>query len=152
MPFRSDLLKGLREVKGLSQEQLSERAAVSQSVIAKSEKGKNLPGSDVLDRLAEALDCTIDYLHGRGCKFESVEVAAVCMAFDVAQSSLSEQQREQCRRVLHHPDAPRTASRWRAFAEMVDLAVGPTPTTRLTSMDERRSKAKPMAVATRRLN
>lgn len=151
MPFRGDLLRDLREVKGLSQEQLSEHAGVSQSVIAKSEKGKNSPGSEVLDRLAQALDCTIDYLHGRGREFENVEVAAANMAFDIVQSSLSEEQRERCRRVLDHPDAPKTASQWRSFAEMVDLAVRPARSRRRTSREERRSHPKPIAIA-RRIN
>ena len=125
MPFRSDLLRALREAKGLSQQQLSALAGLSQSVIAKTEKGKNSPGSEVLAKLAQALDCTTDYLLGRGPEYETPEVAAVRMAFEVARSSMTDEQREKCRRVLRHPEAPKTAEGWLAFAEMLVLAIGP---------------------------
>jgi transcriptional regulator with XRE-family HTH domain len=152
MPFRPERLKALREAKTLSQEQLSKLAGLSQSVIAKSEKGKNLPGSEVLDKLAGALDCTIDYLHGRGYENESPTVAATCMAFDVfvTEPALTDEQREKCRRALRHPDAPKTAQAWRSFAEMIDLVIGPTPSTgSLGLIGEQRPKSKPMAVVRR---
>jgi|GEM_PF-587082 len=127
MPFRSDRLKALREAKGLSQEQVSKLAGLSQSVITKSENGKNSPGSNALDKLAEALDCTIDYLHGRGLEYEDPNVAAAHMAFDVfaTKHGLNDEHRERCRRALRHKDAPKTAEAWRSFAEMVELAIGP---------------------------
>jgi transcriptional regulator with XRE-family HTH domain len=125
MPFQPDLLRALREAKGLSQQQLAEQARLSQSVIAKSEKGNNSPGSQVLEKLAQALDCTIDYLHGRGPKYENSLAAAAQMAFEVAQLSLTDEQRERCRRVLRHPEAPKTAGGWLSFAEMLGLAMEP---------------------------
>ena len=129
MPFRPQRLRDLRESKALSQEQLSKLAGLSQSVIAKSENGKNLPGSEALDKLARALDCTIDYLHGRDYEDESPGFAAAHMAFDVlvAQQVLTDYQREGCRRALKHRDAPKTAQAWRSFAEMLDLALGAAP-------------------------
>jgi transcriptional regulator with XRE-family HTH domain len=122
VPFRPDRLKSLREVKGLSQEQLGNRAGLSHPVITKSENGKNLPRAEALDKLAQALDCTMDYLHGRGQPYENTAIAAAHMAFDVflAQRILSEEQREMCRRVLRHRDAPKTAEAWHSFAEMLD--------------------------------
>lgn len=125
MPFRPDRLKGLREAKELSQEQLGEMAGLHHSVITKSEKGKNSPRSDALDKLAQALDCTTDYLLGRGPEYENAIVAAVQMAFEVARPFLTDEQYERCRRVLRHPGAPRTAKAWISFAEMLTLAIGP---------------------------
>jgi|SRR2546425_5897149 len=152
MPFRPDLLRALREAKGLSQQQLSKGASLSQSVIAKCEKGKNLPGSEVLEKLAQALDCTMDYLHGRGYEYHSAPVAAAHMALDVvvAQGVLTDEQQERCRRALRHPDAPKTAQGWRSFAEMLNLAMGPASSTAtLALIREQRPKSKPMAVARR---
>lgn len=151
MPFRSDRLKHLREAKGWSKEQLAERAALSRPMITKSERGKNSPRSETLDHLAQALDCTTDYLLGRGPDYESPSIAAVYMAFEVfiaQQPELSNDQRERCRRALPHPNAPKTAEEWRSLAEMMDLALGSTSgTSSLSLVGERRAKAKPMATA-----
>lgn len=125
MPFCPDRLRGLREAKGLSQEQLGEMARLHHSVITKSENGKNSPRSDALDKLAQALDCTTDYLLGRGPEYENATVAAVQMAFEVARPFLTDEQYERSRRVVRHPAAPRTAKAWVSFAEMLALAVGP---------------------------
>lgn len=151
MPFRPDRLKDLREAKGLSQEQLGKQAGLSHSLIAKSESGKNLPRSDALDKLAGALDCTIDYLHERGPNYESPAVAAAHMAFDVfkAQQDLTDEQRERCRRALRHSDAPKTAQAWRSLAEMIELAIGPT-STRSLALVGRRLKPKSIAAPHRR--
>jgi transcriptional regulator with XRE-family HTH domain len=148
-------LRTLREAKAWSQEQLSRQSGLSQSVIAKSEKGKNLPGSQALEKLAQALDCTIDYLHGRGYGYESPGVAAANMAFDVfvAQQVLTDEQLGRYRRALKHPDAPRTAKGWRSLAEMFNLAIAPPSlATSLALVEEPSPKAKPMAVARRHHN
>lgn len=154
MPFRPDRLKALREAKEQSQEQLGKLAGLSHSVIAKSENGRTLPGSTVLDKLASALDCTIDYLHGRGYNNEHPAVAAAQMAFDVfATKGINHELLEKCRRALGHPDAPKTAAAWRSFAEMIELTIGPTSSTNsLELVGERPLKPKPMGVARRRQN
>jgi transcriptional regulator with XRE-family HTH domain len=152
VPFRPDRLKGLREAKELSQEQLGRRAGLNHSVIAKSENGKNLPRSDALDKLAQALDCTTDYLLGRGPDYKTSGVAAAQMAFDVfiAQEDVTAEQGETCRRALPHTDAPKTAQAWRSFAEMLGLAVGPAHWSgSLALVEERPTKPKPMAVSRR---
>jgi len=154
MPFRPSRLRALREAKKWSQEELSKESGLSQSVIAKSEKGKNLPGSDALDKLAQALDCTIDYFHERGLEYENPAVAAAHMAFDVfvQQQVLTDEQRERCRRALRHQDAPKTAQGWCSFSEMLSLAIGPASTTSIALLGEQQPKSKPMAVARRRHN
>jgi len=141
MPFRPDILRHIREVKGWSQQDLAREADLSQSVIAKSENGKNTPGSQVLEKLAQALDCTIDYLHGRGNKSENVACAAAQMAFEVAQQTLTSRQRERCQRVVGRPDAPKTARGWISFAQMLEIALGEHPSTP-SNIIERRSKSK----------
>ena len=132
MPLRPERFKALRDAKRFSQEDLAALAHISHSTIAKIEQGTALTtGSDILESLATALDSTIDYFFGRG--FEDVDpaTAAAYMSFDVfaRDAKFTDEQRERCRRVLPHRDAPKTAQAWRSFAEMLDLAVGPTSTT-----------------------
>ncbi len=153
MPFEPHRLRDLREAKGLSQQQLAKFAGMSQSVIAKSERGGNLPGSEVLDKLAQGLDCTIDYLHGRGPLYDSPAAAATHMALDVAQRLFTDDQREKCRRVVPHPDAPKTADAWRSFAEMFTMASGSKTARRpLALVDEPMPAIKPMSVARHQRN
>jgi len=152
VPFRPDRLKSLRDAKGLSQEQLGKIAGLCHSVIAKSEKGTNQPRSEALDKLAQALDCTIDYLHGRGPEYDNVNMAASQMAFDAAQPFLTDEQRKRCRRVLQHPEAPRTAQAWRSLAEMTELALGSTRQSAPLKLIDRRPNSKPLTVGTRRPN
>jgi transcriptional regulator with XRE-family HTH domain len=142
MPFQSDRLRALREVKGWSQPELAKRAKVSQSAIAKSESGDNLPGSKVLEKLAQTLECTIDYLHGGGPDYASQEAAASHMAFEIAQQFLTSEQLGGCRRVLSHSKAPRTAEEWRSFAEMFTMAAGSKSSAGpLALLEGRRTKA-----------
>ena len=125
MPFRSDRLQDLRKAKGWSKDDLAERAGLSRPMITKTENSKNSPRSEALDKLAQALDCTTDYLLGRGPDYNTPESATAHMAFEVVRSSLTDEQCERCRRVLHHPNAPRTAEAWLDFAEKLALAIGP---------------------------
>jgi len=129
MAFAPERLRGLREAKKLSQETLAGLSGLSQSVIAKAEKGKSVPTGDGLDRLALALDCTIDFLFGRGRNFKDFGAAAAQMSFDVFcnRPGFTADQFEQCRRALSHPDAPKTSSGWQSLAEMIALAAGPRP-------------------------
>jgi transcriptional regulator with XRE-family HTH domain len=126
VPFRPDRLKNLRDAKGWSQEYLGDRAGLSHSLITKTENGKNSPRSEALDKLAQALDCTTDYLLGRGPDHKTPALAASQMALEVGRSSLTDEQYERCCRVSRHPDAPKTAKAWVSFAEMCELAVGPS--------------------------
>ena len=132
MPLRPERFKALREAKALSQGELARLAAVGQSTITKLERGEAPKlGADMLERIALALDGTTDYFYGRGFEDVDVSVAAARMSFDVfaRDPKFTDEQRERCRRVLPHPDAPKTAQAWRSFAEMLDLAVEPSTST-----------------------
>lgn len=150
MPLRPERFKALREAQNLSQEVLADLSNVGQSTITKLECGTALNiGADVLERLALALDATTDYFYGRGFEDADAAVAASHMSFDVfaKDPKFDNEQRERCRRVLLHRDAPKTAQAWRSFAEMLDLAVGPTLTTSsrgpsLALVREKRPKSK----------
>ncbi len=152
MAFRPDRLRGLRETKGFSQEKLAEIAGLSQSVITKAEQGKSVPGGDVLDKLASGLDCTMDFLFGRGDdECGDLLAATAKMAFDVfaRQADITDQQRERCRPSLSRPDAPKTARAWRSLAEMIDLAISRVPPSpaNLSVVKHLPSRSKPAAIS-----
>ena len=58
--------KKYREAKGLSQTELAERIGVTQQVVSGYEKDFKEPRLDVIGRMADVLDCSVDKLLGRG--------------------------------------------------------------------------------------
>ncbi len=57
-------LTNLRKIRGLTQRQLAETMAVSQPVIARWESGKAVPNQENLQRIAEALQTTVEAISG----------------------------------------------------------------------------------------
>ena len=57
-------IKIIRKSKGLSQEELAIKINVVRQTISKWEKGLSVPDSDILIRLAEAMDTTVSELLG----------------------------------------------------------------------------------------
>ncbi|MBO5747226.1 MAG: helix-turn-helix transcriptional regulator [Clostridia bacterium] len=55
-------IKHIRKEKGLTQEKLSETVGITPNYLGEIERGVKTPGADVLARLAEALDVSVDYL------------------------------------------------------------------------------------------
>lgn len=53
-----------REQRGYSQEELGELSGIANTMICRFEKGRSRPNIENLVRLAEALNCTTDYLLG----------------------------------------------------------------------------------------
>jgi len=96
------------------------------------EKGTKTPGAEALEVLANSLDAEMGYFYGLGDHYnnddEGFGRAAIQMSFAVFNRDLkfSLEQKAQCRRVLLHGAAPRTATAWRALAEMIDLAIRPS--------------------------
>lgn len=58
-------LKARREEMGLTQEELANKLGCKQQTVAAWETGMNKPNTDALTILADALDCSADYLLGR---------------------------------------------------------------------------------------
>jgi transcriptional regulator with XRE-family HTH domain len=58
-------LKAARELRGMKQNELADRAKLPASSIAHFEAGSRKPSFDTLRRLANALEVTTDYLLGR---------------------------------------------------------------------------------------
>ena len=66
-------LKNLRKAKGLSQEELAQKLNVVRQTISKWEKGTSVPDSEMLIKIAEALDTTPAYLMGWEIEHENKE-------------------------------------------------------------------------------
>ena len=60
----ADKIKGLRELKGWSQEELARRLGVSRSAIGNYEQGIRRPNFEDLEAIADVFNCTITYLVG----------------------------------------------------------------------------------------
>lgn len=58
-------LKLLREKNGVSVKKLAVELNVSQQAVGKWERGEGMPRAELLPKLADALNCTIDALFGR---------------------------------------------------------------------------------------
>lgn len=58
-------IKMLREEKGMTQQELADKIGGAKSTIAMYEKGDRKPSLEVIVKLSQIFDCTIDYLLGR---------------------------------------------------------------------------------------
>ena len=127
MPFTPERLSQLRQAKGWERKTLADRANTVLSQVAKHENG-DAQSAEMIERFADALDCTLDYLHERGAQYRDPTDAAIQMSFDVFARGASEQHREWCRRILlHHDSPPRTADAWRVLADQIEIAAGSSP-------------------------
>ena len=129
MPLDRKRLKALREIKALKQDQLS---GLTQNQVTNCER-LGTDSIELLEKLATALDCTPNFLLGRGFKDVDFEVptqvrpVASRLAFGAfaARIKTTDVQRQRCRRVRGHRAAPLTADGWATLAEQIDLAVPP---------------------------
>lgn len=69
-------LKALRNERQLTQNELSVKTGLSHGCIAMLEVGKRAPTGSTLILLADALECSVDYLLGREDDFGNVHVNA----------------------------------------------------------------------------
>ena len=127
MPFAPERLKDLRHLKGFNQKALAARTErLTQSQISECEQ-RGTQSTDLVEQLAEALDCTTDFLLGRGPALDLRQTASR-MAFDVFAANLprDDPNRQRCSKVLGHPSAPITSADWAVLAEHIKLAIGPS--------------------------
>lgn len=62
--FRGDRLKAVRDLRGMSQNDLERVVGVSNVQISRYESGRTDPSLDIVIKFAKALDVTADYLLG----------------------------------------------------------------------------------------
>ena len=60
-----DTILRLLDERGLSQSWLAKQASVTEATISRILKGINMPGADLLEKLADAFGVSCDYLLGR---------------------------------------------------------------------------------------
>lgn len=58
-------LKKERENKKISQEDFAKKLGISRSSVGNYETNRNMPTTEILDKMADILDCSIDYLLGK---------------------------------------------------------------------------------------
>lgn len=58
-PALAGLLKGLREERGITQEQLAFDAGITASALSRIERGQNSPGWTTIKRIAKALNVSL---------------------------------------------------------------------------------------------
>lgn len=69
----SDRLLETRKAKGISQQELARLAKVHFTNVGKYERGEATPASDILNRIAQALDVTTDFLMNGTMQDKSAE-------------------------------------------------------------------------------
>lgn len=58
-------IKKLRQTRGITQKDFAEKLGVDRSTVSYWESGAVMPRAELLPRIADALNCTIDALFGR---------------------------------------------------------------------------------------
>lgn len=79
-----DNLRELRKENGLTQRELGEKANLSETTYQAYELGRTEPSLETLTKLADVLECSVDYLLGRANALDVVSI----------QTDLTEQQKE----------------------------------------------------------
>lgn len=70
----NEILKGLREERGLTQKNIADACKVSPTCICQLETGSRSPTGSTLLSLADFFNCSIDYLLGREDDFGNVTI------------------------------------------------------------------------------
>ena len=80
----SENIKNLRKAKGISQEELAIKLNVVRQTISKWEKGLSVPDSEMLIKLAEELDTTVNTLLGETVEpTETTEIKALAAKLEL---------------------------------------------------------------------
>lgn len=87
----SENLKNLRKSKGLSQEELAIRLSVVRQTVSKWENGLSVPDSDLIIKIAEALDTSVSVLLGEEViADEQSELKAIAQKLEIINSQLAQ--------------------------------------------------------------
>ncbi len=128
----NDRIKAIREHKGLSASDLARVTGLNQSEISQIESGrKRSPRLDTIQRIARALDVSIDYLSGR-YEYDSLDkaLAAESLKLYLLDVKLREEQVRALQGVAESNSAPQSIREWGRFIS--NLAVYESHTGRLS--------------------
>jgi len=84
-------IKKLRKAKGLSQEELAVKLNVVRQTISKWEKGLSVPDSEMLIKLAEELDTTVNNLLGETVAQEESELKVIAAKLELLNEQFAKQ-------------------------------------------------------------
>lgn len=88
-----DNLKKARKEKGLSQEALAEKINVVRQTISKWEKGLSIPEGDMLIKLSQVLEVSVETLLGSKVPLENTNAVNQAIQFQIINSLLENSQR-----------------------------------------------------------
>ncbi|MDH5525392.1 MAG: helix-turn-helix domain-containing protein [Desulfobulbaceae bacterium] len=98
----AERIRQLRQERHWTQAELAERLGIHQKQVSAYERGVNLPSTDILIKLAEAFDVTLDYLafeaKGRPAKL-NVQDRELLRRFEMV-DTLSEKEKELAKEIL----------------------------------------------------
>ena len=83
-----DILKYLREDKGVSQKTLADTCKISPTCICQLETGQRNPTGSTLIALADFFECSIDYLVGRSDDFGNITLNTSAPALSQEENNL----------------------------------------------------------------
>ena len=88
----SDNIRNIRKRKGISQEELAIKLNVVRQTVSKWEKGLSVPDSEMLIKLAEKLDTTVNVLLGENVEpSEASEIQALAAKLELLNEQLAKQ-------------------------------------------------------------
>jgi transcriptional regulator with XRE-family HTH domain len=123
----SQRLKGLRDAKGLLQEQIADACDVAVSTVSRWEEGSMDPRRKSFRLLAQILEVSSSYLNGEVSDLENLDIAEVAQRESfrlfAEMSPLTLTQRRYLERLLPHGIGPRTVAEWKRFSMMLAVAL-----------------------------
>lgn len=95
-------LKQLRKEKEISQEDFAKKIGVSRSAIGNYETNQNMPTADILNKIADILECSLDYLM---CKSDirypnEVNIDEIDIAFATGIKGLNKENKEIAKSII----------------------------------------------------
>lgn len=95
-------LKQLRKEKEISQEDFAKKIGVSRSAIGNYETNQNMPTADILNKIADILECSLDYLM---CKSDirypnKVNIDEIDIAFATGIKGLNKENKEIAKSII----------------------------------------------------
>jgi transcriptional regulator with XRE-family HTH domain len=119
-------VREIRNFKRLTGKQLAGLAAISQAELTNIEKGKRSPGFDIIERLAGALEVTLDYLAGKEDADALIPEALARQSLRIfrRRANLTREQELFVERVVETESAPQTIEGWSHLVKNVGLWTG----------------------------
>lgn len=107
-------VKEIRAYRKMSGKELALRAGISPAELSHIESGNRSPGFDITERLAGALEVTLDYLAGKEDADIPLERALARQSLRIfrREAHLSLQQEQYVHHIVEMESAPRTVEGW----------------------------------------